>query len=77
MSRALICKCKSTVFVYVNRTQYICIDFDGHQSCGSSFVYVNDFHYYRIVCIPTGISSALRKKKQVKRSSSISRPEPG
>ena len=21
----------------------MCIDFDGHHSCGSSFVYVNDF----------------------------------
>ena len=40
MSRALICKCKSTVFVYVNGTQYMCIDFYGHHSGGSSFVYV-------------------------------------
>ena len=42
MSRALICKCKSTVVVYVNGTQYMCIDFDGHHSSGSSFVYVFD-----------------------------------
>ena len=42
MSRALICKCKSTVFVYVNGTQYMCIDFDGHHSGSSSFVYVFD-----------------------------------
>ena len=41
MFRALICKCKSTVFVYVNGTQYMCIDFDGHYSDGSSFVYVS------------------------------------
>ena len=27
MSHALICKCKSTVFVYVNGIQYMCIDF--------------------------------------------------
>ena len=40
---ALICKCKSIVSVYVNGTQYMCIDFDGHHSGGSSFVYVNDF----------------------------------
>ena len=25
----------------------MCIDFDGHHSGGSSFVYVNDFCYYR------------------------------
>ena len=40
MSRTLICKCISTVFVYVNGTQYMCIDFGGHHSGGSSFVYV-------------------------------------
>ena len=40
MSCTLICKCISTVFVYVNETQYMCIDFDGHHSGGSSFVYV-------------------------------------
>ena len=42
MFRALICKCKSTIFVYVNGTQYMCIDFDGHPSGGSSFEYVYD-----------------------------------
>ena len=42
MSRALIFKCKSIVFVYVNGTQYMCIDFDGHHSGGSYFVYVSD-----------------------------------
>ena len=47
MFRALICKCKSTVFVYVNGTRYMCIDFDGHHSGGSYFVYVNNFCYYR------------------------------
>ena len=25
----------------------MCIDFDGHHSDGSSFLYVNDFCYYR------------------------------
>ena len=39
MSRALICKCKSTVIVYVNETQYMCIDFDGHHSGGSFILY--------------------------------------
>ena len=42
MFPALICKCKSIVFVYVNGTQYMCIDFDGHHFGGSSFVYVYD-----------------------------------
>ena len=40
MSHALICKCKSTVFVYVNETQYMCIDFDGHHY-GGSFILVS------------------------------------
>ena len=40
----------------------MCIDFDGHHSDGSSFVYVNDFVITEIVCIPTGTSSALEKK---------------
>ena len=67
MSRALICKCKITVFVYVNETQYMCIDFDGHHSGGSSFVYVNDFCYYRN-CLYTHRYkfSSEKKKKQVK-----------
>ena len=42
----------------------MCTEFDGHHSGGSFFVYVNDFCYYGIVCIPTGTSSALRKKKR-------------
>ena len=25
----------------------MCIDFDGHHSGGSYFIYVNDFYYYR------------------------------
>ena len=38
----------------------MCIDFDGHHSGGSSFIYVNDFFFItEIVCIPTGTSSAL------------------
>ena len=77
MSHALIYKCKSTVFVYVNGTQYIFIDFDGHHSNGSSFVYVNDFCYYRN-CLYTHrykFSSEKKKKKKGKESQFIvSRP---
>ena len=41
----------------------MCIDFNGYHSGGSSFVDVNDFLVItKIVCIPTGISSALKKK---------------
>ena len=45
----------------------MCIDFDGHHSGGSSFVYVNDFCYYRN-CLYTHRYkfSSTRKKKQVK-----------
>ena len=39
----------------------MCIDFDGHHSGGNSFVYVNDFCYYRNCCIPTSTSSTLIK----------------
>ena len=42
----------------------MCIDFDGHHSGGSSFVYVNDFLVItKIVCIPTGTSLALIKNR--------------
>ena len=46
----------------------MCIDFDGHHSVGSSFVYVNDFCYYRN-CLYTHrykFSFEKKKKKQVK-----------
>ena len=66
MSRALICKCISTVFVYVNGTQYMGIDFDGHHSGGSSFVYVNDFCYYRNCLCTHRYKFSFEKKKQVK-----------
>ena len=40
----------------------MCIDFDGHHSDGSSFIYVNDFFVItEIICIPIGTSSALIK----------------
>ena len=34
-------KVKFFVYIYVNGTKYMCIDFDGHHSGGSSFVYVS------------------------------------
>ena len=75
--RALICKCKSTVFVYVNGTQHMCIDFDGHHSGGSSFVYVNDFCYYRNCLYTHRYKFSSEKKKTGKESQYIvSRPEP-
>ena len=49
----------------------MCIDFDGHHSGGSSFVYVNDFVITEIVCITTGTSLAQRKKKKQLKSPSI------
>ena len=49
----------------------MCIDFDGHHSGGSSFVYVNHFCYYKNCCVPTCTSSALRKKKTGKESKYI------
>ena len=54
----------------------MCIDMDGHHSDGSSFVYVNDFFVItEIVCIPTGTSSALRKKTSRESQYIVSRPE--
>ena len=44
----------------------MCIDFDGHHFDGSSFVYVNDFCYYRNCLYTIGTSSALKKKKKKK-----------
>ena len=42
------------------------IDFDGHHSGGSSFVYVDDFFFCtEIVCIPTGTSTALIKNRSM------------
>ena len=39
----------------------MCMDFYGHHSGGSSFVYVNDFCYYRNCLYTTGTSTALMK----------------
>ena len=44
----------------------MCIDFYGHHSDGSSFVYINDFCYYRNCLYNTGISTALRKNRSMR-----------
>ena len=49
----------------------MCIDFDGHHSGGSSFVYVNYFCYYRN-CLYLHRYKFSSEKKQVKESPSIS-----
>ena len=55
----------------------MCIDFDGHHSDGSSFVYVNDFCYYRN-CLYTHRYKFISEKKTGKESQYIvSRPKPG
>ena len=48
----------------------MCIDFDGHHSSGSSFVYVNDFCYYRN-CLYTYRYKFSSDKEQVNESPSI------
>ena len=46
----------------------MCIDFYGHHSGGSSFVYVKMIFFViiEIVGIPTGTSSALRKNRSMR-----------
>ena len=52
----------------------MCIDFDGHHSGGSSFDMYMIFRFcYKMWAIPTGTSSALKKKNQVKSPSICSR----
>ena len=53
----------------------MCIDFNGHHSGGNSFVYVNDFCYYRN-CLYTHRYkfSSEKKKKKVKSPSMFLRP---
>ena len=48
----------------------MCIDFYGHYSGGSSFVYVNDFCYYRN-CLYTHRYKYNSEKEQVNKSPSI------
>ena len=50
----------------------MCIDFDGHYSGGSSFVYVNDFCYYEN-CLYTHRYNYNSEKNQVKSPSIWSR----
>ena len=44
----------------------MCIDFDGRHSDGSSFVYVNDFFYYR-KCLYTHRYTFSSEKKNKKK----------
>ena len=44
----------------------MCIDFDGHHSGGRSFVYVNDFCYYKKYLYTNRYKFSSEKKKQVK-----------
>ena len=46
----------------------MCIDFDGHYSGGSSFVYVNDFCYYRNCLYTHKYKFSFEKKKTGKES---------
>ena len=49
----------------------MCIDFDGHHSGGSSFVYVNDFYYYRNCLYTYRYKFSSEKKKSGKESQYI------
>ena len=49
----------------------MCIDFDGHHSGGSSFVYVNDFCYYRNCLYTHKYKFSSKKKKTGKESQFI------
>ena len=44
----------------------MCIDCDGYHSGGSSFVYVNDFCYYRNCLYTIGTSTALIKNRSMR-----------
>ena len=56
----------------------MCIDFDGHHSGGSCFVYVNDFCYYRNCLYTHRYKFSSEKKKTGKESQYIvSRQELG
>ena len=48
----------------------MCIDFDGHHSGGSSFVYVNDFCYFRN-CLYTHRYKFSSDKEQINESQYI------
>ena len=44
----------------------MCIDFNGHHSGDRSFVYVNDFCYYKNCLFTHRYKFSFEKKKQVK-----------
>ena len=53
----------------------MCIDFDGHHSGGNSFIYENDFYYYRN-CLYNHRYKFSSEKEQVNESQYIvSRPD--
>ena len=56
----------------------MCIDIDGHHSGGSSFVYVNDFCYYRNCLYTHRYKFSSEKEKKTGKESQfiVSRPEP-
>ena len=47
----------------------MCIDFNGHHSSGSSFVYVNDFCYYRNCLYTHRYKFSSEKKKKIGKES--------
>ena len=49
----------------------MCIDFDGHHSGGSSFIYVNDFFYYYRNCLYNHRYKLRSEKEQVNESQYI------
>ena len=53
----------------------MCIDFDVHHSCGSSFVYVNDFCYYRNCLYTHRYKFSSEKKKSKESQYMVSHPE--
>ena len=44
----------------------MCINLYGHHSSGSSFVYINDFSFYRNCLYITGTSTTLRKNRSMR-----------
>ena len=55
----------------------MCIDFDGHHSGGSSFVYVNDFCYYRNCLYTHKYKFSFEKKKKTSKESQYIASLPG
>ena len=55
----------------------MCIDFDGHHPDGSSFVYVNDFCYYRNFLYTHRYKFSSEKEQVNESQYRVSRPKPG